>query len=132
MRRILRQPAFWFAALMLWLGTLWLLSSRSGDSTGLPIEHLDKLAHFFYFLAGGMLLANWRVTLQPDRPRWNQILLASVAAMALIGLLDEWHQCFTPGRNGADPWDWLADTLGAIAGAFATKFIHPRLTGATR
>lgn len=127
MRRILRQPAFWFAALLLWLATLWQLSSQSGSSAALPIEHLDKLAHFTYFFAGGVLLASWRITLQPDSPRWNHILPATVAVMAVIGCLDEWHQCFTPGRSGADPWDWFADALGASAGAIATKFTYHRL-----
>jgi VanZ family protein len=132
MRRILRRPASWFAALLLWLAALWLLSSHSGSSKALPVEHLDKLAHFSYFFAGGVLLASWRITLQPDKPRWNHILLTTVATMAVIGFLDEWHQCFTPGRNGADPWDWLADALGATAGAFATKFIYHRLPGVPR
>ncbi|MCX5731999.1 MAG: VanZ family protein, partial [Deltaproteobacteria bacterium] len=33
-----------------------------------------------------------------------------------IGATDEFHQSFVPGRN-ADVADWMADTLGAAAGA---------------
>ena len=36
---------------------------------------------------------------------------------AIIGALDEYHQTFTPGRSGNDPWDLLADTVGAAAGS---------------
>ena len=34
----------------------------------------------------------------------------------IVGALDEWHQTTTPGRQGADPWDWLADVAGAALG----------------
>jgi VanZ family protein len=31
-------------------------------------------------------------------------------------VVDEIHQSFVPGRD-ANVWDWVADTLGALAGA---------------
>ena len=42
---------------------------------------------------------------------------------SVIGRLDEYHQTFTPGRSGNDYGDWLADTLGAAAGAFFVLLI---------
>jgi VanZ family protein len=36
---------------------------------------------------------------------------------SLFGASDEWHQLFTPLRD-SDIRDWLADTLGAVIGAF--------------
>lgn len=54
----------------------------------------------------------------------GELITAAVVVIALIGALDEYHQSFTPGRSGNDPFDWLADLLGAIAGAFTFKHIH--------
>lgn len=127
MRSLLRQPALWFAALLIWTGTLWLLSSHPGRPHELPVPHLDKVAHFSYFFSGGILFAGWKRSLHPEAPQWRGIITATIIAMALVGILDEWHQCFTPGRSGADPWDWLADLLGGAAGALAAKSAHHRL-----
>ena len=126
MIRLLRTPRVWLAALLAWAALLWVLSSISGSSQPLPVDHLDKLAHFGYFLGGGLLFAGWRFQVRPDA-KWRTILILTVLAMATIGVLDEWHQCFTPGRSGLDPGDWLADLLGGTAGAFAAKFMHHRL-----
>ncbi|MBC8128281.1 MAG: VanZ family protein [Gloeobacteraceae cyanobacterium ES-bin-144] len=121
---MLRNPRVWLAALLGWFGTLWILSSMSGVGPNVSINHLDKVAHFIYFFGGGVLLAGWRFRYQPVRPSWKLILTTTILTMALIGWLDEWHQSFTPGRSGNDPFDWLADLLGATAGAFALKAFH--------
>jgi VanZ family protein len=42
------------------------------------------------------------------------ILTACIAAV--YGIVDEIHQYFVPGRD-CSPWDWVADALGAAAGA---------------
>jgi VanZ family protein len=73
------------------------------------------------------LLSAWLFRLRPDPPDWKAILSTTILAIALIGGLDEYHQTFTPGRSGNDPYDWLADVLGAAAGAFAFKRFHHRL-----
>ena len=46
-------------------------------------------------------------------------------AIALYGLMDEVHQAFTPGRI-ADPLDWLADVVGALAVAALVLLWHRR------
>jgi len=63
----------------------------------------DKVYHALNFgvLALFLRLASGRA--------WLAVLLAS-----LYGATDELHQAFVPGRS-ADPADWLADTLGALA-----------------
>jgi VanZ family protein len=47
--------------------------------------------------------------------------------VAAFGVIDETWQTSTPGRMGGDPYDWIADFLGAIAGALLTLRTHARL-----
>lgn len=82
--------------------------------------------HFGYFLIGGFLLTGGNISRNPDFTSWKSILATTIVAMATIGIIDEWHQCFTPGRSGADPWDWLADLLGGASGAYILKALHRR------
>lgn len=124
MRGPLRRPTLWFVGLLVWFATLWGLSSLPSAGPRIDVHHIDKLMHFGYFLGGGFLLAGWRARLQASAPDWRFIFWTTIAAMALVGWLDEWHQCYTPGRSGADPWDWTADVLGAAAGARLLRAVH--------
>ena len=56
----------------------------------------------------------------------HQLLLA-ILLVAAFGAFDEAFQTFTPGRTGGDLYDWIADFLGAIAGALLTLVTHARL-----
>jgi VanZ family protein len=108
---------------LIWFAGLWILSSLPGEEVPLPqIPHIDKVGHFGYFMAGGFLLAwflrqalGWRV---------GFVVLIAVTTLAAIGAFDEIHQLFTRGRAGADIFDWLADVLGALAGASGFLFIY--------
>jgi VanZ family protein len=128
MPRLPRHPAVWFSALLCWFGLLWFLSSLEGSSLKpLPLPHFDKLEHFSYFLIGGFLLTGGNFRRNPEHASWKLILGITIVVVAAIGAIDEWHQCYTPGRSGGDPWDWLADLLGGVSGAFVLKAIHRRL-----
>lgn len=128
MPRVPRHPAAWFSALLCWFGLLWFLSSLEGSPLNTPpFPHFDKLEHFGYFLLGGFLLTGGYSRWNPGSRSWKRMVATAILVMAAIGFVDEWHQCFTPGRSGADPWDWLADLLGGTSGAFVLKFIHHRL-----
>ena len=51
----------------------------------------------------------------------NAVLLPLVVVLiSFFGMTDELHQLSTPGRRGADVYDWLADSLGAMIGACVT------------
>ena len=76
---------------------------------------------------GSGLLCAYLFRRNPERPNWKAIIGGVIIAIALTGCLDEYHQSFTPGRSGNDPYDWLADVLGATAGALTFKRIHHRL-----
>ena len=86
---------------------------------GIPVAGswgLDKVVHLALYAVLGFLVA--RATAAGDagaRPRAAQQLLA-VLGVLLFAALDEWHQGFIPGRS-ADRLDWLADAVGAVAGA---------------
>ena len=120
-----RHPNFWLAGFLLWFGVLWGLSSFRIPSEGVPpIPHLDKVVHFGYFFGGSGLICAWLFRRRPKNPNWKAIIATAILVVALIGGLDEYHQSFTPGRSGNDLSDWIADVLGATAGALVFKRIH--------
>jgi VanZ family protein len=111
-------------AVMAWAAAIIWLSSLSGpeleDLTNVDVW--DKGAHFIAFFCGAILVSlALRLTTAWSWPKiaWVAVILVSVFAAT-----DEWHQLYTPKRSGADLFDWIADTLGAIAGAWATVFTH--------
>lgn len=120
-----RNPRFWLAAFVIWFLSLWILSSFAlpGDLNA-PIDNFDKIAHFGFFFGGSGLLCAYLYRRNPDQPNWPKLILTAILVIALIGVLDEFHQSFTPERSGNDPFDLLADVLGATVGALTFKRIH--------
>lgn len=116
---------------VIWLVSLWVLSSLPGDDVQLPpFPGADKLEHLLYFAVGGALLAlsisairSWK----PWRVTWTVLL-----AMAVIGALDEFHQLHTVNRAGADPFDWLADCVGGFLGAVVIGWFYGRASDRNR
>ena len=129
---LFRSPLAWFIAVLVWMRTIWFLSSIPGDENPELKLQLDKLAHFFAFAAGGILVAGLFATVVlfvlRRKLRWNLLIPATAISIGLLGWLDEWHQCFTPGRSGANIADWIADFLGGIAGAWAFRASYLRLS----
>jgi VanZ family protein len=89
------------------------LSSESAPMPVLTENVWDKLLHVIEY--GGLAVLFGRALVGEG--------LASVSACVLAVLLtsayaasDEYHQLFVPLRSG-DIHDWLADTVGAAAGA---------------
>jgi VanZ family protein len=85
-------------------------SSLSMPEMPVGLWNADKLVHFAVF--GLLATATVRVPALARRA-WLAVLLVS-----LFGAADEVHQGFTPGRS-PDPYDWLADTLGALVAVAA-------------
>jgi VanZ family protein len=105
-------------ALVAWGSVIWYFSSlpqQEIEPMSLPIPHWDKVMHAGAFAVGGALQA---CALRLNTV-WGgrAIFWVSLAAIALFGAVDEWHQLYTATRTGADPFDWLADALGAAVGA---------------
>lgn len=125
MRRLILHARFWLGCFILWLAVLFLLSASSRVAEVTPdIPNFDKIAHFGYFLGGSGLLCAYLYRRKPHDPNWKVIIGCVIAAIAVTGCLDEYHQTFTPGRSGNDPFDWLADVTGATVGALVFKRLH--------
>jgi len=117
---------FWFAWLGWCGGILWLSSLGPGDLPKAALLTWDKLNHFAAFAVGGWLAATaWQLGRPSVSNLWRVGL--PIVIVAAFGALDELVQLFTPGRTGADLYDWIADFLGAVAGALFSLFTHARL-----
>lgn len=127
--RSLASPRFWLFSVILWAATLFLLSSLPTvpHVDGPEIPHLDKVMHFGYFMGGAFLFMNYFLLRYGVDKRTLIRVFIPILLFAVIGALDEYHQTFTPGRSGNDPFDWLADLFGATSGIFIAHYFHPLL-----
>jgi VanZ family protein len=76
----------------------------------------DKLVHATLYAILAYLVAD-ALRAAPVTPGRRVVhFVATIVAVSAFGWSDEWHQQFIPGRS-RDTADWLADTVGAIAGA---------------
>lgn len=113
-----------WAALVLWAGTiLWLSSLTLEELPPAAFFVSDKFNHFIAFAGGGWLAASALRISRSSAPAGRQIAWA-VVLVAAFGAFDEMSQLFTPGRTGGDLYDWIADFLGAVAGASLVRLTH--------
>jgi VanZ family protein len=118
--------------LFCWAGAILWLSSLSPDE--LPdaaFAFWDKLNHFAAFALGGWLAAAALRISRPQASSATSVILAAIL-VAVFGVVDEALQTLTPGRTGGDLDDWVADALGATAGALLTLPTLSRLTASAR
>jgi VanZ family protein len=109
LRLLLKLPAPLVAAF------IWVLSSQSSLPQPGNIFGLDKIEHFVAYAVLAAAAGLWISSGSWRRRSWPWFLLAAGIAAA-YGIIDEVHQSFVPGRD-CSVWDWIADALGAIAGA---------------
>lgn len=105
---------------------MWLSSMTPGQLPDAAFFTPDKLNHFVAFAIGAWLTAAALRISHKEGQMARQIFLA-ILLVAVFGAFDEALQTFTPGRTGGDLYDWIADFLGAIAGALLTLVTHARL-----
>jgi VanZ family protein len=108
-RILLRLPVFIVAA------GIWFLSSQSTLPQIKGVFGFDKLQHLLAYAVLAVAAGLW---VSPGRWKERGLCFFFVTAgiAAFYGLSDEIHQSFVPGRD-ANVWDWIADALGAFAGA---------------
>lgn len=122
-RRLLLAFFLW-SALVVWAGAiLWLSSLGAEELPRAAFMAWDKLNHFAAFAAGGWLAAS-AVRVSIPFLRAGTLLLAAALVVASFGAFDEMFQLLSPGRSGADLYDWIADLLGASFGAFFSLLTH--------
>jgi VanZ family protein len=91
----------------------------SGESpVDLPqVPGVDKVLHAGGYGLLGILFYRAYRSRWPHASGWATAN-ASLLSAAFYGFTDELHQAFVPART-ADPFDWLADTFGALLGIAA-------------
>ena len=100
---------------LLWAAFILVVTSIPGaDLPRVDFHASDKLVHATMYGIFAWLAS--RSLLRTGRPMRFVIMLV-VVGIAAFGALDEWHQQFIPGRS-MELFDWMADTSGAIIGAF--------------
>jgi VanZ family protein len=81
----------------------------------------DKVVHFtMYGVFAGLITLSLR-----QQRALLRLLFVAVLAVSAFGAADEWHQQFIPGRS-VDVKDWMADSLGGVAGVLAGSFLISR------
>ncbi|MDA0293028.1 MAG: VanZ family protein [Verrucomicrobia bacterium] len=118
-----------WCVLLGWAAGILSFSSINGEdlpSALFALTFADKFIHFFAFALGGWL-ATAALRVSFPHLRLARALLIGIALVAAFGAIDETWQNFTPGRLGGNLYDWIADFLGAIAGALLTLRTHARL-----
>ena len=106
---IFRLPA------VLIMVTITYLSSRSTLPGVQLFPGIDKILHFLVYAALAFAVGLWFSGESWLKFSLRNFLICTAVASA-FGALDEFHQGFVPSRT-SDVWDWVADTLGAAAGA---------------
>ncbi len=118
------RRACWTAFICWALAIIW-LSSMPGEKLEpmmFDLRFFDKICHAIAFATGSAILA---VALRYSTAwSWKKIVLLSILAVSIYGMTDEIHQLWTPGRSGADVFDWLADSAGATLGAIVIRSIY--------
>jgi VanZ family protein len=101
--------------------TIFILSSQSTISLprmrGIPT---DKIAHFLAFGALSLSVCLW-FSLESWTKQSFKTSLIVFSLTSLYGALDEFHQHFVDYRIPSFT-DWVADSLGALAGIFLVLF----------
>lgn len=112
----------WLPALV-WMGVIFLFSSRPNWETGLRQDFaLKKTAHLFEY--GVLALLLYRV-LNGSLRRWDFLAARNAWILSVIyAATDEWHQTFVPTRTG-HPRDVIIDACGAML-ALALLYFRTR------
>jgi VanZ family protein len=106
----------YFVGAVIYFAFLSVLSHIPGSALHtMEWEFWDKAAHFYAYLPLGYLLALGLTYRGVGGGRWGILLLAA-GMVFLLGIADEFHQSFVPGRDAAVP-DVIADVIGGFVGA---------------
>jgi VanZ family protein len=103
---------------------IWVLSSRTLDIRLEAFPFRDKGVHFCEYGVLGFLMTH---AVHVTWPRARRGLLAAFWLTVSLGLTDELHQAYVPGRS-ADGLDLVADALGALSAIVLYAFLRRLLS----
>lgn len=115
--------------LALWIGwaaLTFVLTSIPNPRFPMPPLVTDKVAHLAFYAVMGFFFALWRRESGASAAR---AIVQALLFATLVGVVDEVHQLWIPGRT-ADPLDWLADTAGGACGGLASALLSWRFPSA--
>jgi len=93
----------------------WLSPKPSSYFPKVELPEADKIVHIALFATGAFFASGAMLVSFSELPLKVAFGLI-VALISVFGVLDEFHQLFTPGRSGGDVGDWIADRFGAFCG----------------
>jgi VanZ family protein len=105
-----------WAPVALYTSLIWVLSSQALDLPmiqAIPLQ--DKGVHFLEYAVLGLFMAHAVHSTWPVRALRY---LAAIWLTVSLGLVDELHQLYVPGRS-ADFLDLVADSVGAVVAVLA-------------
>lgn len=119
----LEKRKVYFVYIPLILYWILLFTATSLPSANLPsVAISDKIKHFSAFFGLSVLLSLTLLYQNKVKILKKHFLSAALIIISFYGLLDEIHQSFIPSRN-SEFLDWVADSLGAIAGVLLIYFL---------
>lgn len=80
----------------------------------------DRILHVVEYAGLAVLLVR---AFRRESAPWGAAIVVAFVLTSLYGATDEYHQAFVPGRV-SDARDWIADTIGAFAGALAYRLFR--------
>ena len=113
----------YFAMLAAWVALTLTLTSIPNPGFSPSFPGADKIAHFGFYGVAGFLFVLWRR--ETGKGAAVAVVWAAIFA-ALLGLVDEFHQQWIPGRS-MDLLDWVADFAGGTAGGFCSAVAASRI-----
>ncbi len=120
----LRTVLVYWAPIPVYLGLIFLASSISRLPFKLPVVWMDKVIHFAEYAVLAVLVARAIRSLAWPK-KWWATWLVTIAAVVIIGSLDELYQGTVAGRDSS-VFDLLADVAGGALGSLAYLWIAMR------
>jgi VanZ family protein len=107
-----RKTLVFWAPLLLWMGTVLVLSSLPGSTLPrVTIPNIDKIVHYSEYFIMAILFMRAMVS-SADNRLTIQAVLVTLFIITFFAAFDEIHQLYIPGRS-CDILDYAADMLGA-------------------
>ena len=107
---VLRRVLSWLPVVA-YTGLIWWLSSQTID---IPLDRVPFRDKGVHFLEYGALALMMTYAVRVSWPDARYGLIAAWWLTVSLGLTDEFHQAYVPGRS-ADVYDLVADACGAFA-----------------